>query len=193
MILLGILCTLPTCLATASTCLTSPCGVNAICTDVPETGRTCACPLGFSGDSEIRCCDTASAVVLQKASSPFAAPEGQSSQYALRLSSAPSEVVVVTVQANDSFSTIENTQIVFGADNFSTPQNVLLSATDDNLILASPYSVLLSVATQSADECYDEFEDLSGHGIRSSVVPILVSDNDQGKSRAFAIGLFLYF
>ena len=43
-------------------CVNHPCGVAAICTDIPagaddETGRTCACPVGFAGDPTATCTD----------------------------------------------------------------------------------------------------------------------------------------
>ncbi len=43
-------------------CVNHPCGVAALCTDITaaaddETGRTCACPVGFSGDPTATCTD----------------------------------------------------------------------------------------------------------------------------------------
>ena len=174
-------------------CVNNPCGINANCTDLPDpagdnaAGRTCACLSGFIGNPEVACeliCNQSGSLIMKKAEDPFAAPEGAISRYSLRLNKAPvnGEIVTVTVAANDSFTSVTSgSQIVFDASNFSTPADVLLSATDDNLIRDQTYSARLRMRSQSGDSCFDEFDPVTSQGIPALNVRLLVAETDVGK------------
>jgi len=103
-------------------------------------------------------------------SSPFAsiaisaisgntAEDGTTASFTVVLTSTPTDDVSIAISSSDtSEGSVDQDNITFSADNWSTPQTIIVTGIDDDLVDGdSDYTIVISAAT-SQDTDYDELD-----------------------------------
>jgi subtilisin family serine protease len=106
--------------------------------------------------------------VVLSPSTTLLAEGGLSATLSLSLSVAPSDTVNVNLNGGEQL-TASSSHLVFDASNWSTPQTITVSATDDTLY-EKQHTGTLTVSLQTADPLYT--------GIAGSHLSYSISDND---------------
>ena len=100
--------------------------------------------------------------------------------------SQPLANVFITLQPDDDLTEISSNLVVFTAQNWSVPQQVIVRGTDDDVIRPSPYHSNIHLSTSSLDNNFNVFNNKTGKGIQPVSFSVLLMDSDEGESIAAA-------
>ena len=96
-------------------------------------------------------------VYIQLSTQLLAAVEGDSSSFTLSIPSEPRQPVNITVAVSDgSQATAVPSEVQFTSSNWQSPQTVVITAVDDDIVESAVHSGTVDVTAASGDANYDD-------------------------------------